>query len=222
MKTFQEFKSVFGNFYIAVWLAHKNSKSAFGHGIDHDITVASYATIIAQDERIAELSWVAGMLHSMDHVLGREGDELSSKLRELLQVLPENYFLEQERDLVLEAVLKHGEKFPEIENPILTILQDADRLANLDLLVTIRGGQFRPHIPAVELKWIDEINPESTYRNPKSVFDAIRITVREYEQLFKSPKAKALAEIGIMELSNYIENIKSTYRKLGLSEADTD
>lgn len=231
MKSFVEYRDKFKDFFIAVQSEYKNSiNNNKGHGIDHDVTVAQFALIISPDDRMADMAWVASMLHSTDRLIGYESledenvleDKIKNKVKELISFLPKEYFSKDEESEIFEAVMRHDEKNKEDQKLVQQVLQDADRLANLDLLLAIRCGQFRPNIKAIDFKYIHTIDPNSTFKEPKNNLDALRIIISEFVPQFRMPLAIDVAKQKEKNLLEYVEKIKQTYIDLGLDSLDLE
>lgn len=185
-----------------------------GHGLDHDIAVAQMATLIAPTPRLAEMGWAAALIHSTDHLVGEA--KCATQLRKYLHLIPENLFGREEIEDIYLAALEHGAKSPTHRCPVQEVLQDADKLINMQSTVLIRGGQFRPKIPAVELQHLEKVNPASTYQTPKSVLDAIRIAISEYRELIYTRKGKGVASLYEERFRNYERQILEDHQLLGL------
>lgn len=223
-KSFDTYRKEFSTFYHH--LEKEGVTSNKGHGFEHDITVASIAVLIAEDEVTQRLAWVAAMLHSLDHKLVVEGEDknasyfyskVQGEICKKLALLPTGIFQKEDLVIIEDAVLHHGERSPNNRSQTLHVLQEADMLANMSLDVAMRGGQYRPNIPAIELDYIESINPLSSYSNPQSVFDAIQITITEYVPKITLKKAIVLAEQRKNDLELYVEKVRKAYRDVGLS-----
>jgi hypothetical protein len=191
-----------------------------GHGFFHDISVAHTALLIAPNEKTSELAWISAMLHSTDHYVYTLQQETFSKEEMIKKVIEKHLLLtditDNEKALVIHAVLNHWKIPEEGRSEVLQTLQEADMLANLTLDVVIRGGQYRPNIPAIEINHIESQNPLSTYSKPRSVFDAVRITLKDYESKILLPKAISLFQERSADLTWYIDATKRQYRDISI------
>lgn len=136
-----------------------------GHGIDHDLLVMGYALRIAPTKELAELAWIAASLHSLDRHFGEQAEKEISRLLELTSLNNEK------RQTILTAVMRHDKKNAADDSMVQILLQDADRLANINPSVLIRSGQFRPTIPALEISeqaLSPAPVPGESYQNPPS------------------------------------------------------
>lgn len=136
-----------------------------GHGLDHDLLVMGYTLRIAPTKELAELAWIAASLHSLDRHFGEQAESNISKLLEVTSLDPEK------KQTILTAVMRHDKKNDEDDSVVQILLQDADRLANINPSVLIRSGQFRPGIPALEIneKALSPAPvPGESYQNPPS------------------------------------------------------
>lgn len=216
MKSFEAYRATFAELYTSVKHAHKQSSNQhYGHGFDHDTAVAQMAALIAPSEKIAKMGWVAGIIHSTDHIV--KESECAATLRDFLAKLPAELCTQDEIEEIYLAALEHAEKIPAHRSPTQEVVQDADKLVNMQAALLIRVGQFRPGTPALELTYLDTINPESTYHAPKSVFDNIRIVAAEYPPLLHTEKGKKLASIYAQRLQAYERHILEDYQLLGLA-----
>ena len=186
----------------------RSGKSTHGHGQDHDLTVAQYGALIAPDEHDGELAWVAGLLHSMDrHFLETEAHD---KIERGLDLAFKCGLSTEDIEQVRVAVAHHSKMNDDADGPVTIILKDADRLANLGAINIIRGGQHRPDIPACIPETLGRLHPESTFKNPKSCYDATFYN-SEWEAMLRLPKAKELG-------ARYFRFIEE-WRALAVSQA---
>lgn len=215
MLSFERYRTEFRQLYDSVKQAHYASPHAHrGHGIDHDVTVAQMAAYVSDSPCLARKGWVAGLIHSADRVVGKKA--CPSKLREYLNELPKEFFTSAEIEEIYLAALEHDEKIAPHQSPTQAVLQDADKLVNMQSMVIIRSGQFRPDMTALELDHLVKMNPQSTYLSPASVFDALRILPLEYPDMLVTPKAKELSRVFAARLERYAEHVLEDYEMLGL------
>lgn len=169
-----EMKDTYGIFYEAFVQMHKdlvaNGGGHAGHGVDHDLMVASYCLIIAEDEKVSKMAWVAGLLHSIDRFFG----VMSEVMINFMLNIVSNDFDELELAEIKTAILRHDKPNALDDSLTQIILQDADRLANLGPIALIRSGQCHPTLPAIELEatgvgWAKG----STYKIPLSCKDEL-------------------------------------------------
>ncbi len=223
MKEFHCYKTLFAEFYQAIKEKHTSvGQRNRGHGLDHDVTVAQIGVRIAPDERTADKAWVAGMLHSLDHLIEHDDKNdpaVSGALATLLSHLPKDYFSSEEVGEIGQAALRHSELNRDDQSLTQQVLMDADRLANLQVSIMIRGGQYRPTIPPLEFEYLDKINPSSTYREPKNVLDNIRLNMSEYVPQLRLSKAKDMGRQYEARLKAYLQEIQKDYDELGLKGA---
>ena len=215
IESFDSYRKKFAALYDAVKNMHETSPHQHrGHGLDHDVAVAQMAALIAPTPRIADSGWVAALIHSTDRLV--EANEYAIQLRKYLDLLPANFFSDKEIEDVYLAVFEHDEKSPTHRCPTQEVLQDADKLINMQATVFIRAGQFRFDIPTVELAHLEKINPASTYHAPKSVMDGLKIMTSEYPELIYTQKGKELASRYVERLRDYEQQILEDYRLLNL------
>lgn len=184
----------FSVLYVFIGGIHKQivqrGVSNHGHGFDHDLMVAQYGAIVAQGERVGQMAWVAGLLHSLDRHFPED------RARELVEeglAYVSDEFTETEVDQIRTAVADHSKLNDDMDGPVSVALKDADRLANLGAINIIRGGQHRPNIPACIMETLGRLHPESTFKNPKSCFDATFYNL-EWRNMLRLPKSKQLGE----------------------------
>lgn len=207
----------FREFYDHVKKGHQeNSDKNRGHDLAHDVTVAQIGYELAANQRVADMAWVAALLHSMDY--WRRGDQQAFMLNieEALVHIPEGCFTEAETREIAEAAFRHGEKNQPDETAVSTTLKDADRLAILMVTVLFRIGQGYPKLPAVQFEYLSKKNPASTYAEPMSCLDDLRNCLSEFVPQFRLEKAKALAEGHVATLERVIGMIELEHEGLGL------
>src|SRR3989344_2198841 len=147
---------------------HKKQKevSFGGHNFEHAVAVAQYGQMIAEDEKTGTLAWVAGLSHNTDRIFpGSSDEEIAKKVGEYLALTP---FAENEKFLIIEAVLNHSKKNDSKDNPITVILKDADRLDNAGALVCIRSAQLYHNLPPVDYTHLFA-DSNVTFKNPGSI-----------------------------------------------------
>src|SRR3989344_2888242 len=174
----------------------KQGEGARHHPFEHAIMVAQYALLIAEDERTGELGALAGILHNTDRFFHE--NETEKTINGYLRVAwPPTYtnVSGDEVKMVIDAVLNHSKKNDPSDSPVLVCLKDADRLANISPFdIIARSARHYADLPLFDPKWIETMDPTSTYRNHKTVFrDAIHST-QEWETWFRLPKAQELAK----------------------------
>ncbi|MDZ4240741.1 MAG: HD domain-containing protein, partial [Patescibacteria group bacterium] len=209
--SFEDLRKKFREFYVVVRDGHEQSKRAHrGHGLDHDVTVAQIAVMIAPDERTAEKAWCAAMLHSTDRLVEKGNKEKEeAHMRANLKSLPERYFTSEEKEEIFLSAYRHEELNQDDQSVTQHVLMDADRLANLMPAVIIRAGQLLSDIPALELEYLEgKRNPKTTYHEPKSVLDDLRNNVAEYTPKLRMPKAKELAMKYVKRLDYFIKSLE--------------
>jgi hypothetical protein len=172
-----------------------NTKGS-GHDLIHDLMVSGYAVRISEtefpsNERLAELVWIAGMLHSTDRFFGEDVAHrtfLENMLTEAGLTDP------ADRADVMTAILEHGRPNQQSDGLITVVLKDADRLANINPLVIIRSTQFHPGLPTHDPQHLAcSRSPGSTYKNPNSVMDDI-FGCTEWETWLRTDAAKKIGK----------------------------
>lgn len=211
------------NRFQGLWRACENAyreldragRANHGHGFyDHDLAVAQYGTLIAPDERTGELAWIAGLLHSTDHFYP---DRIGEIVRERLALLPQN-IAAREKELVVDAVLRHEEANSADDSPVSVTLKDADRLANIGALVIARSGQFFPAIPAADPAHLETRDPASIYWHPTSVLEDLR-DLLQYEAGpygLRLARAREIAGPRFQYLREYLNRVAADFKHLGI------
>lgn len=215
MGTFDSYRKKYAALYAAVKDTHEASAYRHrGHGLDHDVAVAQMAVFIAPTTQLADKGWIAGLIHSTDRLV--EASEYTKRLRSLLALLPIHAFSAEEVEEIYIAIFEHDQKSPTHRSPTQEILQDADKLVNMQATLVIRAGQFHANIPTIELSYLKELNPASTYSRPRSVLDNIRIIALEYPSLIHTEKGKELASRYAQRLREYERQVLDDHEKLGI------
>ncbi len=220
MNTFESQRTLFTDFYNEVRRKYLSAINAGnrGHGFDHDAMVSSIALRIAPSLRLGQKSWCAGMLHSFDRMYKKE--EIKDLMNDCTGHLS-LFFSPKEREEIVEAAYRHDELNQDDQSETQIVLMDADRLANMQLSVTIRAGQFRPEIPAIDLKYLDGyIDPLSNYDNPRSVLDNLRLIIIRFVPNLRTQKAKEIGSVYAIRLEEYIKSIEQDYKDMGISGID--
>lgn len=204
-----------------------------GHDFEHAARVGQYAYIISEDEEIGKMAGVAGLCHNADRILQKKfhagrrevpqnqivdllrkwvGDNTDYDLR-MDELMPTPW------SMIAYAVLDHDKpNDPLLKKPVLTVLQDADRLVNIELDLIIRCGQFQPDLPAVDFVHLLS-DPTATYREPKSVFRDVASSLEwETDPRFalRNPKAIKMGKARFAALRFYIETLESQINDSGL------
>jgi hypothetical protein len=177
-KMLEKYKDLFQ----AVQKIRANSSYNQSHGLDHDLFVAQYGFLIADDERIGELAWVAGILHSLDRLTDDAGIFYI-----LFMYLPDS-ITSEERRLIVDALCDHSKLNHPDDNPVTVVLKDADRIANIGPLDLIRLGQQRHDILPIIIGYCDEPSPGSTFKNHGCAWDAIHYNC-EWRKMLRCKKA---------------------------------
>lgn len=216
MNTFNDFRTQFSDFYEVVKKGHREtlSQNHGGHGLDHDVTVAMLAVLIQPSVRIAHKAWCAALLHSVDRVVEE------SFVKETMLAYAEHlhhFFSQEEIDEIIESAMRHSELNQDNQSETQITLMDADRLANMQSAVIIRGGQFRSKLPVFDFKYLEGVcDPLSDYDHPQSVVDNIRLIVSQYVPQLRLPKAKELGVIYGERLMAYVRSIEQDYEDINL------
>lgn len=216
LTSFNKFRKQFSDFYDSIKTGHENTKkqSHGGHGIDHDITVAMVAVKIAENEKARPKVWCAAMLHSTDRVV--PSHEVKGTMIMHSQHL-KHFFNQNDIDEIIEAAFRHSELNQPDQSETQIVLMDADRLANMQGAVIIRGGQFKSEIPAIDFKYLKgHIDPLSTYEKPRNVLDGLRLVIQNYVPQFRTVEGKRLGNVYASKLGEYIKSIENEHEYFDL------
>ena len=176
----------------AVKADHMNHECGH-HPFEHAVMVAQYALIIAPNAGTGKLAAVAGLIHNTDRLYPSLSPmEIEGKLDEYLDHAD---FNREECLKITTAVLEHARQNVDDDEIVTICLKDADRLANISPFdVIARAARAYPNLPLVNPEFVKTMDPQSTYRNPKTVFrDGIQSSL-EWEFWLRLPKAIDLAE----------------------------
>jgi hypothetical protein len=185
-----------------------------GHDFLHALMVAQYGELIADESRIGELAWLAGICHNTDRIFRRFVEyEIRQQIRSYLDLTTIPTLAE--KDDIIEAVMNHSKFNDPADNPITVTLKDADRLANIGPLLCVRSGQHFHLLPAFDPRYLDTPDPTSTYKNPKTVWRDIMLS-SEWEPWLRLPKAKKLAEPWFNRLRIFVAGFPEQVREVGL------
>lgn len=183
-----------------------------GHDFLHAFVVAQYAAIIAPDDEIAVLSFLAGMLHNSDYLFG----EANVPERVVGYLRDHTKLGDKERELVVEAVVNHSKLNDPEDNPVTVALKDADRLGNTGPQFLIRVGQCHKGIPALDPVFtISNPNPLGTYRDPKSLANHIGFTLG-WEGMLRLPGAREIGKKRFGMTRTCLEDIEDQLKEVGL------
>ena len=218
---------IFPKLWKKVYERHLKSNILSGcHDPFHAARVGQRALNIAENEEIAELSGIAGLCHNADRILqhdlraGREDipeENVSALVNEWLD---STNLSEENRSLVLDAVLKHSLPNNPNDSRVLIALKDADRLVNMEPDAIMRAAQFFPDFPVVDpIHWLSD--PEATFKEPKSVIRGLSQNTEwgNFEDPkfgIRLPKAQILARKHAAYLLDYIERVKEVWEQAGL------
>ncbi len=226
MMTFEDYKRKFFGLYNEAKRLHNESPYRHtGHGVDHNVTVGMLAVLIAPNHRTGEKAFCAALLHSLDRISDQKESQTPKErfygLATLcLGKLPNSLFTFGEQYEIMEAAIRHAELNQYDQSLTQQVLMDADRLANLMPAVVMRAGQFRHNIAALEFWCLDgKCNHLSTYANPQSVVDALRLNISEYIPQLRLPKAIELAQRYVRLLEQYLSWVEESNDEIGLKGA---
>jgi len=203
--------------YEAVKQAHETilaeGKTTMGHGWDHDLRVAQTGALIAETPRVGEMAWIAGLMHSTDRHFG---DRTEGVLHGYFALLPSGEFTGGEIAMMWDAVAEHSKKNGDADNPVTEALKDADRLGNLGALNFIRCGQHHPDIPACIPELLGTTHPESTFRKPRSCYDAVLLANMPWEAMLRLPKAKEMGKPYFDYYREFLQRCANEMEEVGL------
>lgn len=185
-----KFQTAFPLLFDMVWQDHETRVcTAGGHDVFHPIIVAQYAALIAPEERLETLGWLAGMCHNTDRIFPKE--EVRERVAQYLAST--SGVSDTEKEFITDAVLTHSGLNKDSDNPVTVVLKDADRLSGLGFLCAIRASQSLAGVRILDPRYVGTTSPGSTFRNIKTVLDGIKFTL-EWRKMLRLPKAKELAK----------------------------
>ena len=126
-------------------------------------------------------------------------------------------FPDQDKGIILEAVLRHSERNDPSHHPVTVALIDADRIVNIEADVIMRKGQFLENdvIPTDPVFFTKD--PGANYRNPKSLLRSLAEDLDwEKEGGFvglRLPKARKIAKRRFDFLRRYIREVEEQIRE---------
>ncbi|OGZ04657.1 MAG: hypothetical protein A2648_00990 [Candidatus Lloydbacteria bacterium RIFCSPHIGHO2_01_FULL_41_20] len=203
------------------------------HDFDHALRVANYAMMIAPDEKTGRLAAIAGLCHNADRILQKKlkvgpfgkvpKEAIEAMVRDWLSVLNiqemergDSYHppfaTTEDGQLVMDAVLNHGNKNGKDDSLVLITIMDADRLVNIEADVLVRDGQyFGDAMRVVDPVHIDR-DPNANFRNLGSI---LRNSVEKFDWEteggfvgIRLPKARELMKSRFAFLRLWIKTIR--------------
>lgn len=166
------------------------------HPPEHALIVAQYALMIAEDENIGKLAAIAALLHNTDRLTKEEHVESTVRTAiTTIQAQTLDFNLSHEEiETIVQAVMNHHKKNDPEDSDVLVCLKDADRLGNISPFeIAARSARAYPTLRLVDPRYVNEMDPTSTYRDPKSVFRDAVLSTLEWETWLRLPKAIGLA-----------------------------
>lgn len=195
---------------------HKHNNVAEGHDFFHTLLVAQYGVMIAEENRLKILAWVAGICHNTDKIFPElSDDEVEKKVWEYLGLT--GMLIRLEKRFIVEAVLCHSEKNKDNDSVITVLLKDADRLAGAGILCAVRAGSHLYNFPAFKPWVINGFEPEETFQNIRSVLSGMRFTL-EWREMLRCTKA---IELGKKYFAILEQSIKDLELQLKESQIDS-
>lgn len=181
------------------------------HDFLHALIVAQYCDIIAENQDIGKLAFVAGICHNTDRLFPEVFVDVM--VRYYLDNLTD--LREPEKRLIVEAVINHSKPNDPNDNPVTVVLKDADRLAIIGPNSYMRAGQALYNYPAYNPGYIAESDPLATWKKPKNVLNAVKFWL-EWESWLRAPKAKELAKPWFDKLREFIKGIEDQLKEVDL------
>jgi hypothetical protein len=143
-------------------------------------------------------------------------EAFKSFVEEALSKLPVEHFTINEIDEMRQAALRHGEKNGPNQSLTQQVLQDADRLAILMVAILFQIGQGYQKLPVLQLEFLSENNPASTYDEPCSCIDDLRNCISEFVPQFRLPNAIEMVQEKVSRLNHIIGLIQLEHMEIGL------
>lgn len=206
--------------------AAKSALVGTGHDFSHALMVAQYCLMIA-DDPLATMAWPAAICHNTDRLFPDDSEEFIEKrvrkyfeLEDVRGGMDRDYrinFSDKEVDLIIEAVMCHSHRPSENDNSVTVVLMDADKLANIGSLLALRSAQFQPNLPIVDLRYLDQRPPGTSFKKPGSIYWDIKSSLEWAEPgWIRTPKAKDLAKPLFEELQIVLDGVVRQYENTGL------
>jgi len=198
-------------------------KKMFGRGHDllHALLTAQYGIMIADNEHIAELVWVAGICHITDRLFPEEVVH-----KQLLYYLDEGTSLSaKSKSQIIAAVERHSKPNDPSDDLLTITLKDADRLANLGPNLFIRAAQFYNGLVAFDPRYVLESDPTATYQNPKTVLHDIRCALEwdtDPRFCLRLPRTRKYATRYFAWIKDSIELLGEQLKETGLLPFPTE
>ena len=216
-EVFVRLRTKFQNIYRKVREIHEEivssgKETVGGHGFDHSLMVAQYGVIIAEEDKLGEMAWIAGLLHSFDRHFSPYDEQKC--IEECLSLVGFAFNASEIAEISC-ALANHSYPNDPMDSPLTIVLKDADRLGNLGAQNIFRGAQHRPKIPAVIPEYIGTKHPESQFKSPKSCYDALWFNL-EWEDMLRTRKAKELAKRHFDFIRMFMVAIAEQYQEVGL------
>ncbi len=211
-----------------------NGNSFHAHDFDHALRVALMAERIADDPEVGRLAAIAGLCHNADRILQKmrglapnESVDDESVIDMVLRWLSAEEvsvaaFSAADVQLVIDAVLHHGNRNGENDSPVLIALMDADRIINMSADWILRNVQYLISLP---IPVVDPVHlmdtPGQTFRKPGSILSSMRLTVEDWVVPggfvgIRLPKARAIALERITFVRYFIAEVLSQRADEGL------
>lgn len=209
--------SIFHDLVEMVRQDHHNKKALLGsgHSFEHALMVGQYCLQIEEDPLAKQLAWIAALCHNTDRLFP-EYDSYVVSIR-VSRYLSETNLTSKQRALIIEAVLRHSQRPVLSDNLITVVLMDADKLANLGCQAIIRSGQFRHNLPVIDLRYLSERPPGTSFTAPGSVYwDLLGHLEWGEPGWLRTPKAIELAKPLIKEHRDFLEGLVKQYQDTGL------
>lgn len=203
------------------------------HNWDHTFRVAQHALNIAEDDDVGRLGGGAALGHGADRILEyrhNAGPATSSVSKvpweESLALLntwfdESGEFTSDERARMINAIRYHSGPNRENSDPVLDVLQAADRITCSDIAELILTGRFMSTLPAYDpIHLMDDPtahpfkNPKSAYRNMFLRFEWADPNNRMFG--VRPPKARALMKERIEALRAFDDVLKRNREQAGV------
>src|SRR3989344_415429 len=214
-----------------------------GHDFAHALMVAQYCLLIAEGP-LASLAWLAAICHNTDRMfdeslinrcwrwlcklplaggLFRKADPAFQQWNRRQIERRVAYYLEDvelffaDKCTIIEAVLNHSRRPSDEDNEVTRILMDADKLANIGALLGLRSAQFQPNLPVIDLRYLDQRPPDTSFRSPGSIYWDIKSSLEWAEPgWIRTAKAQELAKPLFAELQALLDGLVRQFKDTGL------
>jgi HD superfamily phosphohydrolase YqeK len=203
------------------------------HNWDHTFRVAQHALNIAESDEVGRLAGAAGLCHGADRILeyqnhtGPATSSVSKVPWEDSLMLLETWlgksgeFNRNEQTRIIVAIRYHSGPNRENSDPVLDVLQAADRITCSDIGELILTGRFMANLPAYDPIHLMHDASAHPFKNPKSAYRNMLLRFEWADPNDKNfgvrpPKAQALMKERAADLLAFDLAMKRNREQAGM------